>query len=95
MKIIGYISTAIIVAAYGVVLNGWVLSKLWAWFIVTTFGLPTLAVPEAIGLATVVSFLSAKIDRKDDEIHLGYITFMTTIKAFVFLGLGAIVKMWL
>jgi len=38
--------------------NGWVLSILWGWFMVPTFGLPTLSMPQAMGIALVVSYLT-------------------------------------
>jgi hypothetical protein len=38
--------------------DGFVLTKLWMWFVVPTFGLPMLTLPIAIGLALLVSFLT-------------------------------------
>jgi len=38
--------------------KGYVLTVLWGWFVVPTFGLPALALAPAIGLAMVVSFLT-------------------------------------
>lgn len=46
--------------------RGYVLSILWAWFIVPTFGLPALSIPFAIGLALVVGFLTASNAKKKD-----------------------------
>ena len=40
------------------ILNGWVLSILWEWFVVSTFEISPLTIPEAIGLAALVSFLT-------------------------------------
>lgn len=42
--------------------KGYVLTVLWAWFVVPTFGLPALAIAPAIGLAMVVSFLTHQRD---------------------------------
>jgi hypothetical protein len=42
--------------------KGYVLTVLWAWFVVPTFGLPALAIAPAIGLAMVVSFLTHQSD---------------------------------
>lgn len=33
--------------------NGFVLKVLWGWFMVPTFGLPTLNIPQALGIAIV------------------------------------------
>lgn len=43
---------------YGAMMNGWALSKLWSWFIVSTFALPALTIPAAIGVALVVNYLT-------------------------------------
>lgn len=44
--------------ALGSMWKGYVLTALWAWFVVPTFSLPDLALAPAIGLALVVSFLT-------------------------------------
>lgn len=99
MKIIGYISTTIVIMVYAAMMNGWALSKLWSWFIVTTFGLPALTIPAAIGLAMVVSYLTTKLDDKKSEdkywetLVKGAV--IATIKPLFALGFGAIVKLWL
>lgn len=47
--------------------KGYVLAKLWGWFIVDKFGLPALTVAQAIGLAIVVGmFTYIKTDDKDE-----------------------------
>lgn len=38
--------------------SGWVLTKLWAWFLVPTFGAPVLPIAAAIGIAALVSFIT-------------------------------------
>jgi hypothetical protein len=43
-------------------LNGWVLSVLWGWFVVPTFSLAPLSVPQAIGLALITTALTYHID---------------------------------
>ena len=42
--------------------KGYVLTILWAWFVVPTFSLPELAIAPAIGLAMVVSYLTHQSD---------------------------------
>lgn len=56
--IVGFVVGTGLLVALGAVLNGWALSILWGWFIAPLFGLPTLSVPAAIGLALVVTFLT-------------------------------------
>jgi len=51
------------------VLNGWVLTKLWAWFMVPTFGLPELGIVPAIGLSMIIGYLTqhATSSKSSDE----------------------------
>ena len=56
----------IVVLIFGTALNGWALSVLWGWFIVPTFGASKLEIAPAIGLAMVVSFLTAKFQMQDE-----------------------------
>jgi hypothetical protein len=67
----GLLAIAILVA--GVILGGWVLSVVWGWVMVPTFGLPTLSIPIAICLTSIVGYLTnsgevivAKIEKADD-----------------------------
>lgn len=48
---------AIIIGLIGIVLRGWVLSVLWKWFIVSTFGLQPLSIVQAIGVSLILSYL--------------------------------------
>lgn len=38
--------------------RGYVLTILWGWFIVPTFGIKAITIPQAIGLSLIVSFLT-------------------------------------
>ncbi len=40
------------------VYNGYILVKLWSWFIVPTFNLPALSIPVGIGISIVISLLT-------------------------------------
>lgn len=50
-----------------VILRGFVLTVLWGWFVVTTFGLPELSLPAALGVALVAQFLIYHPYRKPEE----------------------------
>jgi hypothetical protein len=52
---------------YSYFVNGFVLSKLWSWFIVTTFGLDPLNIVQAIGLTIVVGFLTVRTNWNTDK----------------------------
>ncbi len=60
----------IIPAVIGAIVNGWAFAALWGWFIVPIFSLPSLHISEAIGVALIVSFLTAS-RMKHDEITEG------------------------
>ena len=97
MKIIAYIFFTIIIAIYSTVLSGWAIAKLWAWFIVTTFGLPHLTIPAAIGLAIMVEYFQPTPEPKEQEYRKTLLNtaFMGMFKPFVCVLVGLIVKHWL
>lgn len=83
-------------------LQGWALRKLWAWFVVTKFNLPVLSIPEAIGLALVVSYLTHQtINCQKEEDDNGLASKLakscgTVIFKPVFaVAFGAIIKSWI
>lgn len=80
-------------------LRGWTLQTLWAWFIVPVFGLTVLTVPRAIGLSLLISFVTLQINPRDlkpdpngltwDRTILG--TIMNVLACAFSLGIGWIV----
>lgn len=46
------------VTAALLILEGLILTKLWTWFVVPTFGLPMLSIPAAIGICLIMAFLT-------------------------------------
>lgn len=66
MKVIGFIATAAVYIFVASLWYGYVLSVLWAWFIVSLFHAPSLSVPAAIGISiTVGMFKSNEVDPND------------------------------
>lgn len=62
---LGLLMAAMLATAY--LLNGFVLTKLWTWFLVP-FGLPELNLVQAIGIAMVIGFLTKQhIPSNKDE----------------------------
>lgn len=80
--------------------RGYVFSKLWLWFIVSTFGAIPLGIAQSIGLAAVVGFLTYQYDQYEDK-EKGVAEKMTTMIAVAALSpgmallFGWIVKGWL
>lgn len=50
------------------ILNGFVLTVLWGWFVVPLFSLPPLNIPQAVGISIILSYLThQKTDTKDKD----------------------------
>ncbi len=53
------------------IINGFVLSTLWSWFVVPTFGLPELSIAAAIGISLIIRTLTyqdkSNETKKEDE----------------------------
>lgn len=97
---------AAVVLAYLLVLlpisvmwSGFVLAKLWTWFVVPALGAAPLAVPSAIGLALIVKFMThqdtGKSEGKDmtEVLIKGGVTLM--LRPAVALGFGWVVAQWM
>ena len=65
MKYLLLIPTIIAFAILSIILNGWVLSILWSWFIVSLFGLPLLSIPTAVGIAIIVRLITYQYNDLD------------------------------
>lgn len=78
-----------LVLALSAWLRGYVLCVLWGWFIVDTFGLPALTIPQAIGLVLIIIFLThhdVRTDYKDGAV--------AKIVALVVAPIGAALAAW-
>lgn len=62
----GVIAILLVTIVISTIMNGWVLSLLWIWFIVPIFGWPILSITQAIGLGMVVSFLTRHSVKGDE-----------------------------
>ena len=66
------------------VLRGFVLSQLWAWFVVPSLSAPSLSLGEAIGIALVISFFTVPLAR-DKEVVQGVVLGPAAILALGFI----------
>jgi hypothetical protein len=78
----------------GVVLNGYALSVRWGWFIVPIFGMPSLSIVTAAGLALVVSYLTHQLHEKNND-GLSFTIVVTLIKPAFGLFFGWILTLFL
>lgn len=58
MKIIGSVVATVVALVLGAIIGGFVLSKLWVWFMVPIFDLNPLRIVEAIGLTFIVGYMT-------------------------------------
>lgn len=73
--------------------RAYVLTVLWAWFVVSTFALPALSIPAAIGLCLTLSMLRPhKNVKSDPDEKAGEVFAVGVLVPLVLLGLGYIVK---
>ena len=90
LKIIGGFSLVII----ALLLNGYVMSVLWEWFIADTFDTVLINIPQGIGIALVVKLLTVDSRFKQTEEHLTVIM-SGFFSPLALLGIGYICKMFL
>ena len=78
MKKFGEFMAILLAAFIGTVINSFVLTKLWAWFIVPIFELNPLRLIEAMGILLIVTFITPKNTKKDGE------TWEKVLESFIF-----------
>lgn len=94
---LGKFALAILNLAYSIgcfILSGYVLSILWAWFITSTFGLPALTIPVAMGIMVVVSYLTkqANFANEDKEDYTKRMNILAIVKPLGALAVGYVIK---
>jgi hypothetical protein len=97
------LTIALFLTPFCYIINGWVLSQLWKWF-VEPFGVPALSVPYAIGVSLIVGFLthqrntSRSTDDRDkgEKITSAVAEILTSFTLpLITLGIGWIVSQFL
>lgn len=64
---LSYMVIFIILTTLDLLVEGFVLSYLWAWFFVPILNLPLLSLKQAIGISMTVAFLTKKFSTAKDE----------------------------
>jgi len=67
MENFGKFMTVVLAMIISPIINGFVITKLWLWFIVPTFEANPLRVVEAIGLMFLINYTKAKRDKEADK----------------------------
>jgi hypothetical protein len=74
--------------------DGFVLMKLWRWFLVPSLNAPVLAFGQTVGIAMTARFIVARRSSSGEKMTWQDCAFMVVIPAMVLL-FGWIVKAWL
>jgi len=94
MENFGKFMTVLLAMIISPIINGFVFSKLWLWFIVPIFQIQPLRVVEAIGIILLVNFIIAKIDR--EEVKEKFWRQFTANMIFIVLAAGfALLSGWI
>ena len=98
---VGIFVTYIAPTIAATILNGLVFMKLWAWFIIPTFGFSPLTLVPALGLGMVVGFLTHQYvpanqndGRTKDERLYGAIAYLL-VYPLMTLGVGYIIHLFM
>lgn len=92
-KLLGSLLALLAIAGITVplfVLNGFVLSNLWAWFVVP-LGAPPIGIAEGIGLAIVVAAMRDSTPRPQKEEDFTTMAIRVFVGPFITLGIGYVV----
>jgi hypothetical protein len=67
MKHLGNFFGVVVILLLTSLFNGFVLSKLWAWLIVTTFQVQSITLVQAIGISVLMNYMMLKRTRVKEE----------------------------
>ena len=76
-------------------LRGYVITLLWAWFVMPTFGLPILTIGYAIGLSGLVSFLTLQVKKNDKAFDMLEAVLVSVFVTLIYWSSGAIVHFFI
>ena len=91
----------IVLSFASMVWKGYVITILWAWFLVPAFSLPLLSVPVAIGISGIIALLVyvPKKSNTETETDIGKLAGMVVAHGYLLplfsLGIGYIVKQFM
>jgi hypothetical protein len=93
MEILGKIALCLILGIPGYIYNGYIFSILWEWFIVSTFNLPVLSIPVAIGISLVIRFFIHRSYKSSTEFAeiIGELIGNGFVNPTIFLGIGYVI----
>lgn len=99
MKIIGYVVVLGILIFLGITWAGYALSLLWSWILVDSFGIPSISIPQAIGITMIVTYMThqdydIKNNKEGMDVLIEY-SIKAAVKPAVSILFGWILTFWL
>lgn len=101
MKIIGSVVATVVALVLGAIIGGFVLSKLWVWFMVPIFDLNPLSIVEAIGLTFIVGYMTKNLVETNKPLEGPFLEellkafLQTLVMAGGFLFIGWIIQLFM
>ena len=101
MKIIGSIVATVIAVVLTAILGGFVLTKLWVWFMVPIFDVNPLRVVEAVGLTFIAGYMTKNPVETNKKLEGPFLTVLLTaflqavVLAGMFLLIGWIIHLFM
>ena len=95
--VLGVFAAVVSVTALGVIVNGYVLSILWVWFLVP-LGLPVISIAHSIGIAMITSWITYQYKvttQEDKDKVLEGLGIVLIVRPLAIIGVGYIVKQFM
>jgi len=95
LKLLGMILLATIGVVGACLLNAWVLTRLWAWFLVPIFHLPGLGLAGATGVSVVITLLTHQSTPAGPKKSVGQLTGEVIATPLTLLLIGYVAHLFL
>ncbi len=93
MENFGKFITVVLAMIISPLISGFVIMKLWAWFIVPTFEMQPLRIVEAIGIMFLINFIRLKREKTENEEFWG--NFATNMIFLIVMAGFALLSGWI
>jgi len=87
--------TTILATIIGILVRGFVITKLWIWFIVPIFETTPLRLVEAIGLSFIIGFIIYRKSSKSDDGESFWAAFVSSIVETLSASIFALLFGWI
>jgi len=94
MEDFGKFMTTILLLIGGILMQGFILMKLWAWILVPTLNIPSLSIVGAMGIWTVITFIRPTSSKKSKDIDWEWVAKSIFTPWFIFL-IGYIIHLFI